>query len=199
MAFEKIEVAMLARVHRLCELEARPPTIMGLMTTAVVKEQFVKAQWIAILGKNPPRGPLPFKIDIYFSSYAARLQSSYFIAVWRKLKAANLHRVDVYIGAYEQYARTFGLAKIMSFDRAWALARAYASDMIVTVECDCCGSHYVHNPDDLINHKNCPSCRVFSLREKRRQRSVAPSRHGNTYVEAEHAANVSPPQQLRLA
>lgn len=196
MAAEKIEIATLSRIHRLCELEARPPTIMALLTTAAVKEQFVRAQWTSILGKNPPRGPLPLKVDIYFSSYQARLQSSYFIAIWRKLKAANLHRVDVYIGAYEQYTRTFGLAKLMSFDRAWALARAYASDMVTSVECDCCGSHYIHNPHDLINHKNCPSCRVFNLREKRRQKTAAPAHRGGTYVENPRA--VTSPEQQRL-
>lgn len=125
MAREKLEVDTLARLNRLCELEARPPTIRAILPG--MKDAFIKTQWVAILGKNPPRGPLPLKEDFYFSSYQSKLQASFFVVVWRRLLEADFHYVDAYIAAYERYERAFGADKLMTFDRAWCLARAVAS------------------------------------------------------------------------
>ena len=166
----KLEVETLRRLNRLCELEARPPAILALLPN--LKEAFVRAQWMATLGKAPPRGPLPLKEDFYFSSYQNRLEGSYFIRVWQQLIDAQFHYVDAYIGAYEQYSELFGDKRLMSFDRAWCLARAVASEQlkITVVQCDACSSFYIHNVNDLINHRNCPVCRLCGLRETARNR-----------------------------
>ena len=165
---QKLEVETLRRLNRLCELEARPPTILALLPN--LKETFVKTQWIAIRGINPPRGPLPLKEDFYFSSFQNRLEASYFVRVWQKLINANFHYVDAYVSAYEQYSEMFGVKRLMTFDRAWCLARAVSAERVrvMVVKCDCCDSHYIHNRADLINHKNCPVCRLYGLRDSKR-------------------------------
>ena len=171
MAREKLEVDTLRRLNRLCELEARPPTIQAILPG--LKEVFIKTQWVGILGKNPPRGPLPLKEDFYFASYQAKLQASYYVSCWKRLLDAKFHYVDAYIGAFEQYQEAFGDECLMTFDRAWCLARAVASDhmMIELVKCDHCESTYIHNSNDLVNHKFCPVCRVYGLRDQKRQKA----------------------------
>ena len=192
MASQKLEVETLRRLNRLCELEARPPTILALLPN--LKETFVKVQWIAIRGINPPRGPLPLKEDFYFASFQNRLEASFFVRVWQKLIDANFHYVDAYVSAYEQYSETFGPKRLMTFDRAWCLARGVSAERvrIMLVKCDACQSNYIHNRADLINHKNCPVCRLYSLRETKRAAAKSDSISGAssaaTFTSATEAA-----------
>ena len=155
----KIEAETISRLNRLCELGARPPVIQAMLPS--VPEQMVRNQWEMINGESSKKGRLPNVPEWYFSTYIIKLQSSFVAFTWRQLIAGNMHYIDAYIATYEIYTRTFE-TPLLSFDRVWFLGRILSAKMIATTACDKCASAYIHNKDNLINHKHCPVCRVYA-------------------------------------
>jgi len=161
MTKHTLDVDTLRRINRLCEVGARPPVIKALLPTA--HDTVIRDQWEAIQGSAPPKGRLPMLVEWFLSNYQIKLQSSYIAAVWRRATESQVHYVDAYLAAYDQYVETFE-EPLLTFDRAWYLIRTLSSQMMTTDICPECNTEYIRNPDELVNHKTCPCCRVYGLR-----------------------------------
>ena len=161
MTQHALDIDTLRRLNRLCALGARPPVIKALLPTA--HPALIRSQWEAIQHCPPPKGRLPMLVDWFLSNYQIKLHSSFIAAVWRRATASQLHFVDAYMAAYDQYLLTFP-EPLLTFDRAWYLIRALSSRMMTTVQCPECNTEYIQNPDELVNHRSCPCCRVYGLR-----------------------------------
>lgn len=157
-----LDVDTLRRINRLCEIGARPPVIKALLPAA--HDTLIRTQWDAFQDAAPPKGRLPMLVEWFLSNYNVKLQSSYIASVWRRASDNKVHYVDAYLAAYDQYIATFP-EPLLTFDRAWYLIRTLSTRMMTTVTCPDCDSEYIHNPNELTNHKTCPCCRVFGLRQ----------------------------------
>jgi hypothetical protein len=161
MAKHSLDIETLRRIEQLCVVGARPPTIVSLLPTA--NPSLIRERWEAAQGYTPPKGRLPMLVEWYFSNYQIKLHASCVASFWRRATENSVHYVDAYLAAYNHYLEIFP-EPLLTFDRAWCLIRALSSKQMTTAICPKCDTTYVHNPNDLVNHKTCPCCRVFGLR-----------------------------------
>lgn len=175
-----IEPDVMERLNQLCDLRARPPTIRALLPA--LPEAFVLRRWQEIVGRRPPRGPLPHTLTQFLASPAKRLEASYVIAQLVRLRELGIADNDALIQIYRGYLREFAqAAKIgndqpLSFDRMYCLVHGFTSShAIVLTECGSCHCRYVISRGEVPSVRLCPihsalGIRPAELRAKYRDR-----------------------------
>ncbi len=159
------------RAVKLAKLGARPPIIRDLCKTIGIQESL--RIYTEAVGSSPPPGPLPSRHETLFETQRLRWQGSVLAVAFRRLEPAVPRFADGYVAAYEHAQAVFQEEEFLyTFDRAWLLIRRTAMGHIKLLTCSVCGSEYVHNAAELVNHtRNCPVCVV--LRRAHRPVQVA--------------------------
>jgi flagellar transcriptional activator FlhC len=145
--------------------------------TSLSRERLLKL-YKEVKGASPPKGMLPFSTD-WFMSWMPNIHSSLFVDTYRFLTANTPTRgIEAVMTAYRLYLEHLHVHKletVLSFTRAWSLARFLDAKMLETAECTECHGRYVVHAMDLHQHFVCGMCNV-------------PSRAGKTKKAAEDLA-----------
>jgi flagellar transcriptional activator FlhC len=115
-----------------------------------------------VTGRSPSKGQLPFSTD-YFLQWQPNIHASLFENIRQSLiKTVALDDIDAVMKAYRLYAEQMqvcGLEPLLSFTRAWRLARFMDAGMLVRTRCTCCGGHFVADPYINTRHYLCGLCK----------------------------------------
>lgn len=114
-------------------------------------------------GKSPPKGMLPFSAD-WFMTWQPNIHASLLMNIHQFLESeAKLDGIEAVLRAYRLYLENLQLSEIepiLSFTRAWTLARYFASGMLRLVPCKRCSGHFVGHAYDLHDNFVCGLCHV---------------------------------------
>ncbi len=115
-----------------------------------------------VTGRSPSKGQLPFSTD-YFLQWQPNIHASLFENIRQSLiKTVALDDIDAVMKAYRLYAEQMqvcGLEPLLSFTRAWRLARFMDAGMLVRTRCTCCGGRFVADPYINTRHYVCGLCK----------------------------------------
>ncbi|WP_424895064.1 flagellar transcriptional regulator FlhC [Tepidimonas sp. HKU79] len=115
-----------------------------------------------VTGRSPSKGQLPFSTD-YFLQWQPNIHASLFENIRQSLiKTVALDDIDAVMKAYRLYAEQMqvcGLEPLLSFTRAWRLARFMDAGMLVRTRCTCCRGHFVADPYINTRHYVCGLCK----------------------------------------
>lgn len=115
-----------------------------------------------VTGRSPSKGQLPFSTD-FFLQWQPNIHASLFENIRQSLiKSVVLDDIDATIKAYRLYTeqmRVCGIEPLLSFTRAWRLARFMDAGMLVRTRCTHCGGHFVTDPYINTRHYVCGLCK----------------------------------------
>lgn len=165
MTYAILDLTTRRRLDRLCELGARPRIISAMLPR--LSDTIIRAHWIHAQQRAPSQGGATSRPSSYWSTLRVRLHASFALNAYLHLEGAQIHFIDAYIGAFEEYRAFFDEDSPENFDWFWGLVQNYLDDRIALIECSVCSVNYIHNPDDLKHNRNCPSHRyLLPLSEK---------------------------------
>jgi flagellar transcriptional activator FlhC len=128
-----------------------------------------------VRGVSPPKGMLPFSTD-WFMSWMPNIHASIFINIHRYLVAHTQSKgIRAIIGAYKLYlehVQLNDLENVLSFTRAWSLARFFEAKLLETAPCKCCGGKFVVHTMDLTKDYECGLCNVPSRAGKTKKKAA---------------------------
>ncbi len=114
-----------------------------------------------VAGKSPSKGQLPFSTD-WFLTWQPNIHASLFINIHRYLiKACGGDNIDVMMKAYRLYSEQMdanGVEPLLSFTRAWRLARFMDAKMLTQTACTSCGGLFVTDTYENSRHYKCGLC-----------------------------------------
>ncbi|WP_334136228.1 flagellar transcriptional regulator FlhC [Tepidimonas sp.] len=115
-----------------------------------------------VTGRSPSKGQLPFSTD-YFLQWQPNIHASLFENIRQSLlKNAALEDIEAVMRAwrlYEEQMRLCGIEPLLSFTRAWRLAKFCDANMLIRARCTCCGAHFVADPYINTRHYVCGLCK----------------------------------------
>lgn len=158
-----------ARIHldRLCQLGARPRIISTLMPH--LPNKIIRAHWTAAQGKTPSQGGATTRASSYWATLKTRYHSSFGLCTYLLVEKSQIHFIDAYTRAYDEYQTFFAREKAENFDWFFGLVRNFLDGNIELVCCQTCQVQYVHNPDDLVNDRNCPAHKYLEPDDTKRK------------------------------
>lgn len=159
MTYTILDIDTRNRLDRLCQLGARPRIIAAMLPS--LPEAVIRAHWVHQNGHAPSKGPSTSRPGSYWATLRTRLHSSFALITYLQIEETSINFIDAYIKSYEHYTQFFARDNPEGFDWLWGLVRNYLDDRIQLIECKCCASQYIHNSDDLINDRNCPTHRYL--------------------------------------
>ena len=128
-----------------------------------------------VRGESPPKGMLPFSTD-WFMSWMPNIHASIFMNIHAYLvehtKARGIRAIILAYKLYLEHVQLNGLEKVLSFTRAWSLARFFEAKLLETTPCKCCGGKFVVHTMDLTKDYECGLCNVPSRAGKTKKKAV---------------------------
>jgi flagellar transcriptional activator FlhC len=126
-----------------------------------------------VVGQSPPKGMLPFSTD-WFMSWMPNIHASIFMNIHAYLLAHTQAKgIRAIIRAYKLYlehVQLNDLENVLSFTRAWSLARFFEAKLLETTPCKCCGGKFVVHTMDLNKDYECGLCNVPSRAGKTKKK-----------------------------
>lgn len=164
MTYAILELQTRQRLDRLCELGARPRIISAMLPQ--LSDTIIRAHWIHAQKRAPSQGGATSRPSSYWSTLRVRLHASFALNAYLELEGSQVHFIDAYISAFEEYRDFFDTDSPENFDWFWGLVQNFLDDRISLIECGVCSIKYIHNPDDLKHNRNCPGHRYLPMPEK---------------------------------
>ena len=146
-----------------------------------------------VVGQSPPKGMLPFSTD-WFMSWMPNIHASIFMNIHAYLlehtQAKGIRAIITAYRLYIEHVELNDLEKVLSFTRAWSLARFFEAKLLETTPCKSCGGKFVVHTMDLTKDYECGLCNVPSRAGKTKKkgaeepakikavRAPAPENHG---------------------
>ena len=128
-----------------------------------------------VRGESPPKGMLPFSTD-WFMSWMPNIHASIFMNIHAYLNEHTRSKgIRSIISAYKLYIEHVelnDLEKVLSFTRAWSLARFFEAKLLETTACKCCSGKFVVHTMDLTKDYECGLCNVPSRAGKTKKKSM---------------------------
>jgi flagellar transcriptional activator FlhC len=128
-----------------------------------------------VRGESPPKGMLPFSTD-WFMSWMPNIHASIFMNIHAYLlqhtQAKGIRAIITAYKLYIEHVELNGLEKVLSFTRAWSLARFFEAKLLETTPCKCCGGKFVVHTMDLTKDYECGLCNVPSRAGKTKKKAA---------------------------
>jgi flagellar transcriptional activator FlhC len=128
-----------------------------------------------VRGESPPKGMLPFSTD-WFMSWMPNIHASIFMNIHaylvRHTQAKGIRAIITAYKLYIEHVELNGLEKVLSFTRAWSLARFFEAKLLETTACTCCGGKFVVHTMDLTKDYECGLCNVPSRAGKTKKKGA---------------------------
>lgn len=164
MTYSILELTTRQRLDRLCELGARPRIISAMLPQ--LSDTIIRAHWIHAQKRAPSQGGATSRPSSYWSTLRVRLHASFALNTYLQFEGTQVHFIDAYIAAFEEYRDFVDTDSAENFDWFWGLVQNFLDDKIALIECSVCAVNYIHNPDDLKHNRNCPGHRYLPMPEK---------------------------------
>lgn len=159
MTYTILELPTRKRLDQLCQLAARPRIISAMLPQ--ISDTIIRAHWVQAQKRAPSQGGATSRPSSYWSTLRVRLHASFGLNAYLQYENSQLHFIDAYVQAFEEYRDFFAKDSPENFDWFWGLVQNYLDDKIALIECGVCGINYIHNPDDLKHNRNCPCHRYL--------------------------------------
>ena len=128
-----------------------------------------------VRGESPPKGMLPFSTD-WFMSWMPNIHASIFMNIHAYLvahtQAKGIRAIILAYKLYLEHVEINELEKVLSFTRAWSLARFFEAKLLETAPCKCCGGRFVVHTMDLTQDYECGLCNVPSRAGKTKKKGA---------------------------
>lgn len=119
----------------------------------------VRQMYIRINGESSPPGHSPTSSAWYLDSAGRRLQSTFYLWLFRTAIATDASIPEAFISAVDISRHMFGDDTKLSPDRAFHLSRSMATAHELTVRaCRTCSTSYLASAGELAHAALCPSC-----------------------------------------
>jgi flagellar transcriptional activator FlhC len=174
-ARSKSVVSDAEQVQLAAELARLGARLQVLETETNLSRERLLRLYKEVRGESPPKGMLPFSTD-WFMSWMPNIHASIFMNIHAYLVAHTRSKgIRAIIGAYKLYlehVQLNDLEKVLSFTRAWSLARFFEAKLVETTSCKCCGGKFVVHTMDLTKDYECGLCNVPSRAGKTKKKSA---------------------------
>ena len=183
-ARNKSVVSDAEQVQLAAELARAGARLQVLETETTLSRERLLRLYKEVRGVSPPKGMLPFSTD-WFMSWMPNIHASIFTNIHAYLVTHTRTRgIRAVLSAYKLYTehcKIHELEQVLSFTRAWSLARFFEAKLLDTAQCKCCGGRFVVHAMDLTKDYECGLCNVPSRAGKTRkaagaQPTAAPAR-----------------------
>jgi flagellar transcriptional activator FlhC len=174
-ARSKSVVSDAEQVQLAAELARLGARLQVLETETNLSRERLLRLYKEVVGQSPPKGMLPFSTD-WFMSWMPNIHASIFMNIHAYLLAHTQAKgIRAIIRAYKLYlehVQLNDLEKVLSFTRAWSLARFFEAKLLETTPCKCCGGKFVVHTMDLTKDYECGLCNVPSRAGKTKKKGA---------------------------
>ena len=174
-ARSKSVVSDAEQVQLAAELARLGARLQVLETETNLSRERLLRLYKEVRGESPPKGMLPFSTD-WFMSWMPNIHASIFMNIHAYLVAHTQGRgIRAVIRSYKLYlehVQVNELEKVLSFTRAWSLARFFEAKLLDTAACRSCGGKYVVHAMDLNKDYECGLCNVPSRAGKTKKKAA---------------------------
>jgi flagellar transcriptional activator FlhC len=174
-ARSKSVVSDAEQVQLAAELARLGARLQVLETETNLSRERLLRLYKEVRGESPPKGMLPFSTD-WFMSWMPNIHASIFMNIHAYLvNHTRAKGISAIIRAYKLYlehVHVNELEKVLSFTRAWSLARFFEAKMLDTTTCRSCGGKYVVHAMDLNKDYECGLCNVPSRAGKTKKKAA---------------------------
>ena len=125
-------------------------------------------QWhLRITGRTPSQGPVPYHAASVIRTRGAQAHASLYAALDRRAGTGLDRGVDPWriIQAFQRYLALVPegeLARALSINHAWVIARDLRGGTATLVDCDLCQTHYLDMHGSPL--RGCPVCALYAAR-----------------------------------
>lgn len=166
------EARQIERAVTLIRLGAR---LQVLETETNLSRERLLRLYKEVRGESPPKGMLPFSTD-WFMSWMPNIHASIFMNIHAYLvehsRAKGIRAIILAYKLYLEHVELNDLEKVLSFTRAWSLARFFEAKLLETTKCKCCSGKFVVHTMDLTKDYECGLCNVPSRAGKTKKKAA---------------------------
>jgi flagellar transcriptional activator FlhC len=177
-ARSKSVVSDAGEVQLAAELARLGARLQVLETETNLSRERLLRLYKEVRGESPPKGMLPFSTD-WFMSWMPNIHASIFMNIHAYLvahtQAKGIRAIILAYKLYLEHVQINELEKVLSFTRAWSLARFFEAKLLETAPCKCCSGKFVVHTMDLTKDYECGLCNVPSRAGKTKKKSAEES------------------------
>ena len=174
-ARSKSVVSDAEQVQLAAELARLGARLQVLETETNLSRERLLRLYKEVRGESPPKGMLPFSTD-WFMSWMPNIHASIFTNIHAYMvnhtQARGIRAVIRAYKLYLEHVQVNELEKVLSFTRAWSLARFFEAKLLDTATCKSCGGKYVVHAMDLTKDYECGLCNVPSRAGKTKKKAA---------------------------
>ena len=174
-ARSKSVVSDAEQVQLAAELARLGARLQVLETETNLSRERLLRLYKEVRGESPPKGMLPFSTD-WFMSWMPNIHASIFTNIHAYMvnhtQARGIRAVICAYKLYLEHVEVNELEKVLSFTRAWSLARFFEAKLLDTATCKSCGGKYVVHAMDLTKDYECGLCNVPSRAGKTKKKAA---------------------------
>lgn len=174
----------------LVKLRARVPIIETLLSGTGIDKKTIAALYEEHNNKKSPKGQLPYQLPFYVNTHQRRLESSFLVVLYSRLRNNGIGHADAMIQSYKQYLEVFEDNPAIEFDRYWILQTLISTNSLLLRSCPECKSGYVDDASERVDVMRCPCC-WFASKKARRKADIHQTERPQRYTNSSRMAAIA--------